>query len=221
MLINHTFDEENHLYLVPGRFVLGLSSIIQLNGLSDHAGIPFGALQRASRRGNGFDDLVQDHEGGIFPGNVPEDVMACFRGYLKFKKDHDVRIAGPMQCRMVWEHSTGILIGCTPDLVLYIDGELYNVDTKCTYPLFGVAKRKKHLAWRIQLQGQVEAWRENQFIGDPSPSQFMKKAILHCHPKLKNGYDLIKFKEDDSDLFESAIRMAVAKLEAGFEIERR
>jgi hypothetical protein len=222
-LIPHTFDEGQHIYRVPNRYVLGCSDIISLNGLSDHGAIPKARLDGAAERGTRFDEMVQAFEEGDELGLATDEVWACFDGYTAFREKHKVSVAGDLQKRLVWEHhGTEVLIGCTPDLPLYIDGDLWNVDTKTTYPLSGKARDMKHLAWRIQLQLQVEGFAEDEsfwkYIDGPAA---MKKAILHCHPKLKDGYNFIPFEGDDSHLADAAVRMAVAKLSAGFQIDRR
>jgi hypothetical protein len=223
MLIPHEFVEDGHYYKVPGRYVICLSDIISLNGLSNNEQVPLERLLQASLRGTNFDKEVQAFEENKKLPPMPEDVRQCFVGYLNFRKDHEVKLAWKMQNSMVWEHNgSDILVGGTPDLCLFIDDELWNVDCKTTFPLCGKAKRMKELAWRIQLQGQLDAWNENEDLWTTlGESQVMKKAILHCHPKLKNGYSFIPFPQDDSYLFDSALRMAVAKLAAGFEVKRR
>jgi hypothetical protein len=222
-LIPHEFIEDGHIYKVPNRYVLGCSDIISLNGLSDHGAIPKATLDRAADRGSRFDEIVQAFEEGNELGSATDEVWACFEGYTNFRAKHKVSVAGDIQKSLVWEHhGTEALIACTPDLPLYIDGELWNVDTKTTYPLSGKARDMKYLAWRIQLQLQVEGFAEDEefwkYIDGPAA---MKKAILHCHPKLKGGFALIPFEGDDSHLADAAVRMAVAKLSAGFQIDRR
>jgi hypothetical protein len=223
MLIEHQFEPDGHIYKVPKAYVLCLSDIISLNGLSNHEQVPLERLLGAAARGNGFDQIVQAFEENKTLPAMPKDVMMCFEGYLNFRGKHEVRLAGPMQKSMVWEHhGSDILLGCTPDLPLFVDGQLYNIDCKTIYPLCGKAKRMKNLAWRIQLQGQVDAFAEDeQFWETHGETQVMKKAILHCHPKLKDGHSFIEFEQDDTYLFDAAVRMAVAKLIAGFQIDRR
>jgi len=222
-LIPHTFHEDGHYYHVEGRYVICLSDIISINGLSDNSQVPLERLLQASLRGTNFDQEVQAFEENRKLPPMPPDVAGCFTGYLNFRKDHDVRLAWKMQHSMVWEHhGSDILIGGTPDLALFIDGELWNVDCKTTYPLAGKAKKMKELAWRVQLQGQLDGWQECEEMWETIGEQAqMKKAILHCHPKLKGGYSFIPFPQDDTYLFDAAVRMAVAKLSAGFQIDRR
>ena len=220
-LVPHVFHEEYHLYQAAGGPVLCLSHMLDLCGLTDFERIPFSVLQRAAERGSGFDRMVTPYLLGETLPEATDDVLACFDGFLAFLDEHDVALAGRPQQSMVWKHRK-TLMGCTPDLPLWIDGELWNTDTKCIYPLSGRARENKYLAWRLQLQGQLEAWNNHdEFWADKPETAVMKKAILHCHSKLKNGFQFIPFEQDDARLFDAAVTMATAKLACGFEVQKR
>lgn len=232
-LIEHLFTADNHLYQAAGGEVLCLSDVIALNNLSSHDSIPLQVLLNAAARGNGFDQIVQSYlEDNPLP-EADESVMACFKGFLNFLDRHEVSVWSPLQRSMVWNHG-GQLLGCTPDWPLMIDGKMWIVDGKTLHPLSGVALKLKKLAFRVQLQGQLEAFGQDdelwERLGDAVE---INKAILWCNPKLAmprikeegaeygEGYHFLPQRYDDSKLFDSCVTVAIHKIQAGVEVERR
>ena len=176
MLIDHTFDQEKHLYLVPKQFVMSTSAVIALNGLSDYGPVPKVVLGEASERGTEFHALIhalEMHE----PREVSDDMKPFLEGYLNFKAAFGFKRFGSMERSCVYQHpGTEILIGGTPDMTGFIDKQLYVIDLKTNYPAYGCAKQQKRLAWRLQTQSYAEI-----LEADDVPN--VKRAVVHCHPE--------------------------------------
>ncbi len=233
MLIPHTFDEENHLYLVSGEFVLSTSAVIEMNGLSDLSQIPIQQVARAGHRGSSLhaailayetDCDVQDCvEGYDLKHNVylANEVMERFKFYLRWRGEHDVQLVGKMEDRRVYRHEgTEQLIGATPDFPCLIDGEFYILDGKTSHKNYGEKAKQDKLKWRLQLQSYKESHE-----AEDVPKE-IKKAILHLHPTCgktgvkgeARGFEFHEFPADDSHLWDAAIRMASAKLANGYKM---
>lgn len=221
MLISHQFDAEKHLYLVPKQFVMSTSSVIALNGLSDYGPVPKVILSEASERGTAIHKMIQCYETGK-PFAENEFHQQYFDAYLRFKEDYGFKPTGTMERSCVYQHQgTEVFIGGTPDMTGFIDGKLFVVDIKTNFPTYGMAKKQKLLAWRLQTQSYAEI-----FEADDVPN--INRAVVHCHPECgkirgqkPSGYEFHPFQIDDQHNWDSAIRMAFLKLANGFKLEER
>jgi hypothetical protein len=222
VILEHTFCEETHTYRVPGQFVLATSDIISLNGLSDYSGIPKAVLDHASWRGTQLHLAIQYFEEDGDVPDMPDEVVPYFRGYMKFRTEHNFEPIGGLETQLVYEHDgTSQLIGCTIDLRGLVNGVPYILDAKTTAKQYGKAKAQKLLAWRCQTQSYVcatefdEAWHELQGTGE-APS----RGIVQVNKE--GGFDFHDFgTTDDSLLWDGCVRLAMAKLANGFQLERR
>lgn len=241
-LIPHEFDEENHIYQVPGHFVWSTSDVISMNGLSDFAGVPPANLEYATNRGRGTHVAILAYETG---GDVEEavrefeeeegvdvieGVMDRMKGYFRFRDSHELKLCGEMEQTRVYQHAgTELLIGGTVDLPCYIDGQFTILDAKTQFKQYGQAAKQCMLKWRLQLQSYFEAMDEDDQFWNRFPRpDVISKAILHLHPncgKVRGRdpleYEFHPMQSDDSHLWDSAVRMAQAKLSAGYKLDRR
>jgi len=228
VILDHTFEEETHLYKVPGQFVLSTSDVISLNGLSDYGSIPKHILDHASWRGTQLHKAIQFFEEDCEVPDMPEEVIPYFCGYMKFRTEYDFEPIGALEKQIVYVHEgTEQPIGCTIDLRGLVRGQPYILDAKTAagWPKDSVcvAKRRKLLAWRLQLASYMEATHFDSpwFAALPEFSNAtIGKAIVHVNKDA--GYEFHEMSTfDDSFLWDGAVRMAVAKLAAGFQVERR
>lgn len=219
MSIPFTFVEETHTYHVPGHYVLATSDVLDLAGLVNHGSVPAGILETARWRGTSLDEcVVFFEEGKLDWESIPPEVMPYFKAYLRFRQEKDFE---PMlvQRGIVYEHEgTGQMIGTTLDLAGPVCGDLFIVDTKCTYPYSGSAKKQQDLKWRMQLQSQWEAMMQNdEFWADALPvhNKGIRKAILHL--KKDATYDFLEFSGQDEALnWDACVRMAMLRLSNGW-----
>lgn len=223
MILEHTFDEELHLYKVPGQFVLSTSDIISLNGLSDYNGIPSQVLAHASWRGTQLHKAIQFFEEDAEAPSMPEEVEPYFRGYLKFKIDYDFEPIGVLEKQLVYVHEgTEQPVGCTIDLRGLVKGHPYILDAKTTAKMYGKAMKQKCLAWRLQVASYSEATQFDQdwFQNLPAFDGAMGKGIVQVNKE--GGYEFHDFSAvDDSLAWDGAVRLAMLKLANGFQLERR
>jgi len=222
MILPHQFDEATHTYRVPERFVLATSDIISLNGLSNYGGIPSAVLEHASWRGTQLHRAIQFFEEDSAVPDMPDEVVPYFQGYCKFRTDYEFEPIGEMEKQIVYEHDgTEQAVGCTIDLRGYVKGKPYICDAKTSAKQYGKAKSQKLLAWRMQTQSYFcatsfdEKWWE---LCDSKES--CGRGIIQVNKE--GGYDFHDFGSlDDTHLWDSCVRMAVAKLSSGFQMERR
>lgn len=227
MILEHTFDEESHVYQVPGQFVLSTSDIISMNGMADYAAIPKAVLDHASWRGTQLHKAIQFFEEDAEAPDMPAEVEPYFRGYLKFKIDHDFEPIGALEKQIVYQHSgTEQAVGCTIDLRGLVKGQPYILDAKTTAKMYGKAMKQKCLAWRLQLASYMEAtdvdiqWLLAASNAVPTAKK-TGKAIVQVNKE--GGYDFHDFSGavDDDLLWDGCVRLAMAKLANGFQLERR
>jgi hypothetical protein len=222
MILPHTFNEEDHIYQVPGRFVLSTSDVIALNGLADYGSIPKAVLDHASWRGTQLHKAIQFFEEDSEVPDMPEEVVPYFQGYCKFRNEYEFEPIGGMETQIVYEHDgTEQAIGCTIDLRGLVRNVPYILDAKTSAKQYGKAKAQKVFAWRMQTASYFcatefdEPWHVLQATGE-SPRrgiiQVAKDASFEFHDFGKT---------DDSLLWDGAVRMAMAKLANGFQLERR
>jgi len=225
VILPHTFDEELHVYTVDGQYVLSTSDIISLNGLADYGSIPKAVLDHASWRGTELHKAIEYYELDGAVESMPEEVEPYFEGYIKFKKDYDFEPIGELEKQIVYQHEgTEQAVGCTIDLRGLVKGQPYILDAKTTAKMYGKALRSKCLAWRLQLSSYSEAtdcdWEWWKLTGGVDVHDPAGKGIVQVNRE--GGYTFHDFSQtDDSHLWDSAVRMAVAKLSAGFQIDRR
>ena len=232
MLVEHVFDTENHLYKVEGEFCLSTSAVIELIGLRDVSQVPLAALEFAGHRGSAVHRAIQayeedqDVEDAIREYEKESDVMVMdtvlerMALYYRFRDQHEVKLCGTMEKSYVYRHEgTEYLIGGTPDLPCTVDGVFSVLDVKTTHPNSGAAALQDMLKWKCQLQSYQEILTEAYQKGP-------EKFILHLHPKLRDkprgqitGFNLHHIVSDDSLLWDSAIRVAMAKVSHGFKLE--
>lgn len=215
--IPFTFVEDTHTYQVEGHYVLSTSDVVELAGLCDYSAIPSSILDRASFRGKEVHKSIHYFEDGdLDPKSVSEEVLPYFRGYLKFRHEHDFEPIS-LESAIVYEHEgSGQMIGCTMDLRGMVDGKLYIVDAKCTHPNAGMAKKQQHLRWRMQLQSYWEATMVDEgFWAKVSGDAPIGKAILHL--KKDASYEFINFEIQDEALnWDACVRMAMLRLANGW-----
>jgi hypothetical protein len=242
VLISHTFDHANHIYLVPNEYVWSTGDVIQMNGLSDFSQVPIDNLRYATDRGTGVhlaiqayeqDEDVQDVVRQFELENdtaVMDGVMERMKGYFRFRDTHDLKLCGEMEQTRVYQHlGTEILIGGTIDIPCMLDGRFTILDPKTCFKQYGQAAKQTHLKWRMQLQSYREAMEaDTDFWTAANNCASIDKCILHLHPNcgkergsLPLGYELHAFNEDESHLWDSMIRIGQAKLSAGFKLEKK
>jgi len=220
-MIPFQFDKENHTYRVEGQYVWSTSDVISMNGLSNMGSVPQKTLEHASWRGEQLHRAVELFEmGSLDFDSVPEEIMPYLQGYMKFREEYEFQAIPPYEKQIVYQHAgTENLIGATIDLRGGVKGVPCVVDIKSCFQYTGAAKKQLHLRWRLQLQSYVEASEQD---GDflESVGGVLGKCIVHCH---KDGtYDLYDFSlADDSYLWDSCIRMAMAKLGNGYKMPEK
>lgn len=227
MILPHTFDEEKHLYQVLGQFVLSTSDIITLNGLADYNGIPSQVLAHASWRGTQLHKAIQFFEEDAEAPEMPAEVEPYFRGYLKFKIDYDFEPIGELEKQLVYVHEgTEQAVGCTIDLRGLVKGHPYILDAKTTAKMYGKAMKQKCLAWRLQVASYSEAtdadlaWLLKASNASEAKGK-VGKGIVQVNKE--GGYEFHDFSGalNDDMLWDSAVRLAMAKLANGYQLERR
>jgi hypothetical protein len=238
MLINHSFDEKDHVYHVPGEYVLATSDVIELNGMSEFGQVPPANLEHAGHRGTATHLAIMAHETGcdwddtvrgyeVLHGvEVMEDVSNRMAAYFRFRKQHSVELAKPMEQSMVYRHvGTDALIGATPDMVAFINGVLTIVDIKTCFKQYGQKQKQLKLKWFAQLSSYLEALEAEEDFWNTHGK--IEKAVLHLHPECGKergfkplGYEYHDFPQDGSFLWDSMIRVAQAKLSHGYRLDR-
>lgn len=222
MILAHTFDEENHVYRVPGRFVLATSDIISLNGLSDYNGIPSAVLEHASWRGTQLHRAIQFFEEDSAVPDMPDEVIPYFQGYCKFRIDYDFEPIGEMEKQLVYEHDgTEQAVGCTIDLRGWVKGKPYICDAKTSAKQYGKAKAQKLLAWRMQTQSYFCATSyDERWWAMCDSKDACGRGIIQVNKE--GGYEFHDFGSvDDSLAWDGCVRLAMMKLANGFQLERR
>jgi hypothetical protein len=224
MILSHTFNEEDHIYQVPGQFVLSTSDIITLNGLADYGGIPKQVLAHDSWRGTQLHKAIQFFEEDAEAPDMPDEVEPYFRGYLKFKIDHDFEPIGALEKQIVYVHSgTEQPVGCTIDLRGLVKGQPYILDAKTTAKMYGKAMKQKCLAWRLQLASYQEATNcDNDWYQrlPPFEGANVGKAIVQVNKEGDYEFHDFSGAVDDDLLWDGCVRLAMAKLANGFQLER-
>jgi hypothetical protein len=240
-LITHTFDSETHNYLVQGEYVISTSSVIELNGLSDFSMVPVANLRHAGHRGTALhlavlayetecdvEDAVcgyeEEHKVEVFV-----QVMERMSGYMRWRDEHEVKLAGKMEQTRVYRHvGTEQLIGGTPDMPCWIDGELFILDPKTCFKQYGMMAKQLMFKWKLQTQSYSEALDVDEEFWSNIPRQPINRAILHLHPECGKsrgnkaaGFEFHPFRTDDSFLWDSAIRMAMGKLSHGYKLDKK
>jgi hypothetical protein len=233
-LIPHTFDPNKHMYQVDGDFVLSTSAVIELNGLSDMSMVPKDALEFASHRGSALHLAVMAYETDCSPEdavegydalhetNVADAAMERFRFYLRWRENHEVKLAGKMEQTRVYRHEgTEICIGTTIDMPCYIDGIFTVVDLKTSHKQYGQKHKQDCLKWKLQLQSYREALEAEGALPE-------KTMILHLHKDCGKtgvkgealGYEE-HYQPECGHAWHSAITMALEKLSAGYKLQDR
>jgi hypothetical protein len=222
MILQHSFDEEAHVYKVPGQFVLATSDIIYMNGLANYDAIPSGILAHASWRGTQLHKAIQFFEEDNEVPDMPDEVVPYFRGYCLFRSKFDFEPLGALEKQIVYEHDgTGQAVGCTIDLRGLLRGVPYICDAKTSAKQYGKAKAQKLLAWRMQTQSYLcateldEPWWEmcgSKQVCGRGIIQVAKDASFEFH-----DFSTV----DDQLLWDGCVRLAMAKLGNGFQLERR
>jgi hypothetical protein len=228
-MIAHSFDEENHIYKVPGHFVFATSDLISLAGLSSMEGIPVQVLNNASWRGDQVHLVTEYYENDCLDTeSIPDEIVPYFAGYLKFCSDHEVVTVKPLERSIVYAFGDPeVYIGCHIDHRLFIDGKLFTMDEKSCYEYTGAAKKQNLLKWRMQLQSYIHASEEDeefwQKVNDLMPGAAdrpMGRMALHLHKS--GGYTMYDFSEmDDEANWEATVRLAMLKLASGYKNTRR
>lgn len=216
-MIPFEFDEAQHLYKVEGHYCLSTSDIISLAGLSDYGSVPASVLENARNRGTNLHKAVHYfEEGDLDLSDLPDDIQPYLQAYMKFRVERDFEPIAPQERAIVYEHEiTEQMIGSTIDLRGTVQGKLYIVDPKTTYPNSGAAKKQTWLRWRMQLQSYWEATLVDEpFWSSVTAAEPAGKAILHL--KKDATYEFIDFPMDDSVNWEACIRMAKMKLGNGW-----
>lgn len=222
VILAHEFDEENHIYKVPGRFVLSTSDIISINGFADYGGIPAQVLAHASWRGTQLHRAIQFFEEDSDVPDMPDEVVPYFRGYCKFRNDFGFEPLGEMEKQIVYEHDgTGQAVGCTIDLRGLVKGRPYILDVKTTSKQYGKAKAQKLLGWRMQTQSYICATENDEkWFELNETDEFPNRGIIQVNKE--GGYDFHNFDTiDDSHAWDSCVRLAMLKLSNGFQLEKR
>lgn len=226
-LLSHTFEEENHLYRCEGRYVLSTSDVIDLCGLSDMSQIPIATLRAASYRGKCLHTAVECYEQNRdWQEDFPDEFMPYLDGWFSFRDAHSVQFVGPHEKTYVYEFGVDdYAVGATIDFRFLHDGYLYIGDLKSIHPVCGKAMKQKQLAWRLQTQSYVEATEMDAPFLERTQGLYgfkgVRRAIVHIHPKLKGGYALHLFQQDDSMLWAGAVQLAMEKVAAGILPSRR
>jgi hypothetical protein len=242
MLIPHTFDEESHVYEVPGHFVWATGDVISMNGLCDFSMVPSANLEYATNRGQGVHVAILAYETGADVEQavrefeeergcgVMDGVMERMKGYFRFRDSYDLKLCGVMEETRVYKHEgTDLLIGGTIDLPCYINGQFTLLDAKTQFKQYGQAAKQCLLKWRLQMQSYEEAMdADEEFWNQVQRPDMIRKAILHLHPNCGKvrGKEATEFEyhpitTDDSLLWDSCIRVAQAKLSSGYKLDRR
>lgn len=226
MILAHEFDAETHVYKVPGQFVLSTSDIIYLNGLANYDSIPSQVLAHASWRGTQLHKAIQFFEEDGDVGEMPEEVKPYFQGYCRFRTEYNFEPIGEMEKQIVYVHEgTEQAVGCTIDLRGTICGlktkQPYILDIKTCAKLSGKAKAQKVFAWRMQTQSYFEATAcDEDWFKKCESDEPPHRAIVQVG---KDGmYEFHDFgRLDDSHLWDSCCRIAMAKLSNGFQLDRK
>lgn len=217
--IEFSFDEETHIYTVPGNYCLATSDVISLAGLSDYSGVPLANIEHARWRGTQLHRAIHYYEeGDLDVEDVDGEIKPCFDNYLRWKKESGFAPIAPFEHPIVYEH-LDMYIGCHLDLRGYLPGKgLFVLDAKTSYPNSGQAKKQTHLRWRMQLESYRLASHEDEQFWDRAltfeSNGCLNKAILHLHPKARDVF--IPFDMDDSVGWDSAVTMASLKLANGY-----
>lgn len=222
MIMPHTFDEDNHLYKVPGHFVLSTSDILTLNGLSNFDGVPRQVLDHASWRGTQLHKAIQFFEEDNDVPEMPDEVVPYFRGYCQFRNKYSFEPVGTVERQIVYEHDgTGQLVGCTIDLRGMLNGVPYILDAKSSGKQSGKAKAKKLLAWRMQTQSYHCATAfDEPWFALTGTKESPRRGIIHVNKE--GSHEFYDFGAlDDSLAWDGCVRIAMLKMANGFQLERR
>jgi hypothetical protein len=235
MLIPFTFTAEDHVYKTPGRYCLSTGDVIKMNGLSNLDAVPAQVLEAARAKGDALhlavhaleeNDLMGYDGDQLDPEAFPDWLYEDLKIYLKWKEDNDVQVVHPCEKALVYLHEyADQAIGCHIDLRAFVKGKLYILDLKRRHPAAGIAKKQMHLAWRAQSQSYWDATQFDEQFWKQAGPHTLHRAMLHIHPKhaqYRNGHEFVDFgASDDGDLWASLVKVAVTKLAAGYQLERK
>lgn len=239
MLLQHEFFEDTHEYCIPGRQVISTSDVIQLAGLSNFDGIPKAVLDNARWRGQqvdtaikGYETMIRDHNQEIalewiysqMEGDLAE-IRLQFEGYRSWKARYEFEPIFPMDKSLVYGIGDDLLIGGTPDLRGHINlmgRRPAIIDIKCTSKLYGMKKKQKELAWRMQLESYLMGTEEDSEFMDLLSTMDITKMILQLNPVFKErGYEENVSIYDDRAQWIGLALNAQSKIQAGILPERR
>jgi len=223
-LLPFTFEEERHLYTTPGRYTLSTSDVVDLMGLSNMDQIPIAVLRNAAYRGKCLHKAIECYEQNQdWQDDFPNEFMPYLDGWFAFRDAYPIQLVGPHEKPYVYLHEgTDQAIGATIDFRFLYDGDLWIGDLKTIHPLSGKALRQKLLACRLQGESyKCPTEMDEEFIKSCGSFGSIKKAVIHIHPKLKQGYAVHLFPQDDSLLWDSAVRLAMEKVSVGILPSRR
>jgi hypothetical protein len=238
MLLTHSFSEEWHEYLVDGYYVLATSSVLSLNGLTNYDGIPTQVLDHAAWRGTETHRAIEYMEDAVRQGEPLEsaaksvwaqlvgeleEIRPFLRGYLKFRKEYEFEPVGDLEKTLVYLHDE-TAIGCTIDFRGRIHGKGFSGrtmigDAKTCAKQYGMAKKQKVLAWRLQTQSYWEASMHDQewlqsCYGENNANESVGRFIVNMNKQ--GGYEFFDFSQmDDSLSWDSCVHLAALKLANG------
>ncbi|MGH7593389.1 MAG: hypothetical protein ACRELE_06005 [Gemmatimonadales bacterium] len=221
MILQHQFDEEKHLYKVEGQFVLSTSDIISLNGLANYGSCPAAILAYASWRGTQLHRAIQFFEEDSLVPDMPDEVVPYFGGYCKFRTKYDFEPIGDLEKQIVYLHEgTEQAVGCTIDMRGLINGKPYLLDVKTSAKQYGKALKQKVLAWRMQTASYLCANESDEdWWALTETGEACHRGIIQVNKE--GGFEFHDFgKLDDALLWDSCVRVAMAKMANGFQLER-
>lgn len=239
MILEHTFVEETHQYLVEGFFVLSTSSILSLCGFTNYEGIPKPVLDHASWRGKQTHLAVEYLEKAVRAGESVqkaaaavwsqlvgplEEIKPFLKGYLKFRHEYEYEPVGELEKGICYLHDE-VAVGCHIDTRGRIHGKGFQGrvaigDVKTAAKNYGQAMKQKLLAYRLQLQSYKEASHfDEEWLKEVTPDSIGRFIV---NPDKEGNYNFYDFSSMDDEIFwDSSVRIAALKLAHGHKIEAK
>jgi hypothetical protein len=183
-------------------------------------------LAHASWRGTQLHKAIQFFEEDADVAEMPDEVLPYFQGYCQFRNDYNFEPIGEMEKQIVYIHDgTEQAVGCTIDL----RGTLTSLKTRTPYILdvktcakqSGKAKAQKLFAWRMQTQSYSCATAvDEEWFRLCASIEVPHRGIIQVNKF--GGYEFHDFgATDDSLIWDSCCRVAMAKLANGYKLEER
>lgn len=176
--MNLQFDESSHIYKLNGVAIPSVTTIMKPLSDSLYKGVDTAMLNKAAERGTIVHNAIENYiKFGVT--DCPQEYAAYFSAYLKWCRDHKVKV---IQSEQKTYHKFMRYAG-TIDCICKIDGMKILVDYKTSAAV-------NRMLTGVQTEAYAQAY-------ETHGERIDKKAILHLD-KFGN-YEFIEYRRNDTE----------------------